>query len=117
MAQFETAYYATLTEVTDPCGKDREEEWRKRHFGYGLLILFKSEYKMPGKTFVCFYKEAPGELIPPYFRTSPGEQKIQGNNLFLTTRNSCYTFRLEQLIPESKQKKIKDIYREYFILH
>ena len=84
-------------------------EWRERYIGVeGVLSVYESTSKAPGKCFIRMeyyggYKlvpadDSPGELEimgeGRFFTTSPGELTDAGDQLWLTTKNSQYVFKL-----------------------
>ena len=62
--------------------------WRKKHEGFfGIINLYQSERKHPGKYFIGIY-----DIDLQYLKTSAGDLTTDGNRMTLTTNNSKYIF-------------------------
>ena len=69
---------------------------RKKHEGFfGIINLYQSERKHPGKYFIGIY-----DIDLQYLKTSAGDLITDGNRITLTTKNSKYIF--EWLSAEEK---------------
>ena len=75
--------------------------WREKYIGKpGCLSLFESVKKYPGERFVymnCY--------LFGWFTTTCGEIVIDGDILTITTRNSRYVFKIEEILPWQKNEK------------
>ena len=67
----------------------------------GLIVIFESEQKVPGRHFIYFYPHDTNSFFtdpeviafgPAYFHTSIGKVSKGQNRIFIDTKNSKYTF-------------------------
>ena len=76
--------------------EDKDWEWRKKYEGfYGIMNLYQSQRKHPGKYFIVIY-----DIELQYLKTGAGDLITDGNRITLTTKNSKYIF--EWLSAEEK---------------
>ena len=80
----------------EPTGERVEDVawgWRKKFEDfYGVLHIYQSQHKHPGKYFIALY-----DIELQYLKTSAGELIAESNRIILITKNSKYTFEyLEQ---------------------
>ena len=76
--------------------EDKDWGWRKEFEGfYGIMNLYQSQRKYPGKYFIVLY-----DIELQYLKTGVGDLITDGNGITLTTKNSKYIF--EWLSAEEK---------------
>ena len=80
-------------EPNDERKSDEDWGWRKKFEGfYGVMQIYQSQHKHPGKYFIALY-----DIELQYLKTSAGELIAESNRIILITKNSKYTFEyLEQ---------------------
>lgn len=83
--------YARLLSVKKCSNLPNDQwEWRKDYIGFeGCLLIFQSEFKYPGKTYIHITD------FHRYLTTGCGEYVIDGNRLTIITRNSKYIFEIQ----------------------
>lgn len=72
----------------------------------GLIAVFESEKKMPGKRFIYFCPNEPNATFQRYFATTPGEIEEIDGKLLIETMHSIYTFKLDE---DGVSKSDKDL--------
>ena len=76
-------------EPSDKRKDDKDWEWRKDYEGfYGIMNLYKSQRKHPGKYFIAIY-----DIEMQYLKTGAGDLITDGNQITLVTKNSKYIFK------------------------
>ena len=69
--------------------EDKDWGWRKEFEGfYGIMNLYQSQRKHPGKYFIVLY-----DIELQYLKTGAGDLITDGNQITLTTKNSKYIFK------------------------
>lgn len=90
MAELIKKSFAKLVSVEPMSGNTSNEvwAWRKKYEGfYGIMNLYQSQRKQPGKYFIVIY-----DVDLQYFKTGTGELTMDDNHITLITKNSKYTF-------------------------
>ena len=83
------------------------EGWQQVYLGLsGLLCIYESEHKVPGKRFIYFYPNEPDMPMQRYFHSSIGDLKVEGTKIRLTT-NHIYTFEEGNFISDDDALIIK----------
>ena len=76
-------------EPSDERKSDEDWGWRKKYEGfYGIMNLYQSQRKYPGKYFIVIY-----DVELKYLKTGAGDLITDGNQITLTTKNSKYIFK------------------------
>ena len=76
-------------EPNDERKSDEDWGWRKKYEGfYGIMNLYQSQRKYPGKYFIGIY-----DIELKYLKTGAGDLITDGNQITLTTKNSKYIFK------------------------
>ena len=76
-------------EPNDERKSDEGWEWRKKYEGfYGIMNLYQSQRKYPGKYFIGIY-----DIDLQHLKTSAGDLITDGNQITLVTKNSKYIFK------------------------
>lgn len=90
MAELIKKVFARLVSV-EPNKKRKEDKdwgWRKEFEGfYGIMNLYQSQRKHPGKYFIVIY-----DVELQYLKTGAGDLTVDGKRITLITKNSKYTF-------------------------
>jgi len=72
----------------EPSAKSDEWSWRKGFEGfYGIIHIYQSQRKNPGKHFIVMY-----DIKFNYLKTGVGDLTEHDGRITLTTKNSIYTF-------------------------
>ena len=75
-------------EPNDERKSDEDWGWRKKYEGFcGIMNLYQSQRKYPGKYFIGIY-----DIDLQHLKTSAGDLITDGNQITLTTKNSKYIF-------------------------
>lgn len=76
-------------EPSDKRKGDKDWEWRTKYEGfYGIMNLYQSQRKHPGKYFIVIY-----DIELQYLKTGAGDLITDGNQITLITKNSQYIFK------------------------
>lgn len=75
----------------------------------GMLAIFESECKNPGKHFVYFFPLEQNNLMQRYLRTSIGDLTQNDTTMTVSTKNSIYKFRIEEDCMPGDQKTVIQI--------
>lgn len=76
-------------EPNDERKSDEDWGWRKKYEGFcGIMNLYQSQRKYPGKYFIGIY-----DIDLQHLKTSAGDLITDGNQITLTTKNSKYIFK------------------------
>ena len=90
MAELIKKDYGRVVSVTpkNPSCVSEEWTWRKAYEGfYGIMHIYQSQHKCPGKYFIVIY-----DIEFNYLKTGAGDLTEHDGRLTLTTKNSIYTF-------------------------
>ena len=80
------------------------DDWHRDFLGLeGMLCIYESEHKAPGKRFVYFYPNEPGAQMQRYFNSTSGEVSETRNKLILTT-NHRYVFSIGDYMSEEDRE-------------
>ncbi len=75
-------------------------DWHDEFLGLdGMLCIYESEHKAPGKKFVYFYPNEPGADLQRYFNSISGELTETGNKIVLE-ENRRYEFEIGDFLSE-----------------
>ncbi len=66
----------------------------------GMLCIYESEHKAPGKKFIYYYPNEPDSETLRYFNSTPGEISESGNMLILESGHR-YSFEQGDFVSES----------------
>ena len=66
----------------------------------GMLCIYESEHKAPGKKFIYYYPNEPDSETLRYFNSTPGEISESGNMLILESGHR-YTFEQGDFVSDS----------------
>jgi hypothetical protein len=84
-----------------------ERDWRAEYLHKpGLIGIFASEHKAPGKRFAHFYPYEPDSPFQKRLRTSVGDLTIGGDIYTMTTKNSIYSFIRDDLALSETEKAV-----------
>jgi len=86
-----------------------ERDWRAEYLHKpGLIGIFASEHKAPGKRFAHFYPYEPDSPFQKRLRTSVGDLTIDddGYNMTITTKNSIYSFTRDDMALSEVEKVV-----------
>lgn len=100
------AFFGRLEECLDKDGVPyTETDWRSTYAGLpGLIAVYESERKAPGKKFAYFFPDIPNLVVPDWLRTSAGELQVEDKIYTITTINSRYVFVMnEDALPEENR--------------
>ena len=76
-------------EPNDTQKADKAWGWRKKYEGFcGIMNLYQSQRKYPGKYFIGIY-----DIDLQYLKTSAGDLITDSDQIILTTKNSKYIFK------------------------
>ncbi|MBO4373903.1 MAG: hypothetical protein J5829_02240 [Lachnospiraceae bacterium] len=76
-----------FTGFTDPEGNPLSD-WHDEYLGLeGMLCIYESEHKAPGKKFIYFYPNEPDSEMQRYFNSISGELSRSGNRIILEADN------------------------------
>lgn len=108
MARLEACLFGMLESCCHADGTPYSKgNFRTVHEGQtGLLKVYVSERKTPGKKFIYFFPNAPQNIFQNYLHSSTGNLKQNGNLIVLTTENSEYRFRIEPMSVSEGDKRI-----------
>ena len=77
------------------------DDWRGEFVNtVGLLGIFKSERKAPGKQYLCYFPNEPEEVTQRYFHTSVGILTEEDNMIYLEG-NHIYKFEVGDFISDN----------------
>lgn len=82
-----------------------KNDWRSAYCSLsGLIAVFESERKAPGKKFIYFFPKGSAGQQQEWLQTSLGDLQIIDDIYMIVTRNSKYIFRRDDDIftPEEK---------------
>lgn len=90
--------YGILSSIKDSNGCEYpKDDWRISYKNlFGIIHVYVSEKKDPGKNIIYFYPEDLDRPVPErrWLSTSVGTYQCDGNMLVCTTKNSIYTFEI-----------------------
>lgn len=111
MARLIQLTYGYVESVCSADGKPyQSSDFRSQYYDTpGLIIVFQSEYKNPGKCFAYFFPFEQNDMMQRYLRTSLGNLKQGEKDMTVSTNNSIYKFRLEENCLTEEQKRITQI--------
>ena len=103
MAKHITDRIVKFVGYTDLEGK-RINDWHDEYLGQcGMLCIYESEHKAPGKKFIYFYPNEPDSDIQRYFNSVSGELRESGSRIFLETDHR-YEFEAGDFLSEDDRK-------------
>lgn len=80
------------------------DDWHRDFLGLeGMLCIYASEHKAPGKRFVYFYPNEPDTQMQRYFNSTSGELYEVRNKLILIT-NHRYVFSIGDYVSEEERE-------------
>ena len=108
MSKLQMIFFGYLDSCTDRAGLDyQDNNWRAEYFHKpGLIGIFASEHKAPGKMFAHFFPYDPDSPFQKRLRTSVGDLTIDGDIYTMTTKNSIYTFIRDDLALSETEKAV-----------
>lgn len=105
MAKHITNKIVRFVSITDLSGKINND-WHDEYLGMeGMLCIYESEHKAPGKKFIYFYPNEPESDLQRYFNSISGELRESGNRIFLET-DQRYEFEVGDFLSEDEQKML-----------
>lgn len=94
-----------LVSITDQ--NDNEENWQKEYLNLsGVMLIFRSEKKSPGKHFIEFfpYEDSP---MQRYMKIAIGDIEMKDDYMTLKTAYGSYCFLVsDNLLEESMKREI-----------
>ena len=72
----------------------------------GMILIFESVNKTPGKHFVYFYPNYPDSINQKYFHTSIGDLDIDDKRCSISTQNTEYVFELDESLVSESDKEL-----------
>ncbi len=103
MAKHIANRFVRFVSYTDLAGNP-VSDWHDEYMGLaGMLCIFESEHKAPGKRFVYFYPNEPDAFDQRYFNSIPGILSESGNTLVLE-ENHRYEFEEGEFISEDDKE-------------
>lgn len=78
------------------------EDWRINYVDtVGLLSIYESEHKAPGKYYAYYFPNEPENLMQRYFNTSPSVL-TEKDNMICLERNHIYTFEIGDYLSDDE---------------
>ena len=108
MSKLQRIFFGYLDSCTDRDGLEyQDNNWRAEYFHKpGLIGIFASEHKAPGKLFAYFFPYEPDLPFQKRLRTSVGDLTIDGDIYTMTTKNSIYSFSSDDLALSETEKAV-----------
>ena len=69
----------------------------------GMLCIYESEHKAPGKRFVYFYPYEPDNDLQRYFHSTAGNY-IESDNIITLVTNEIYEFEIGEYLSEDNKE-------------
>lgn len=111
MAQLVRLTYGYVESVDDIDGNPYPtDDFRSDYYDVpGIIAVYKSKRKAPGKRFAYFFPNEPDSTNQRYLRTSLGEMEESGTKITVRTTRSVYKFRIEENCLSQEEKDILEI--------
>ena len=108
MSKLQRIFFGYLDSCTDRDGLEyQDNNWRAEYFHKpGLIGIFASEHKAPGKLFAHFFPYNNDSPFQKRLRTSVGDLTIDGDIYIMTTKNSIYSFIRDDLALSETEKAV-----------
>ena len=108
MSKLQRIFFGYLDSCTDRDGLEyQDNNWRAEYFHKpGLIGIFASEHKAPGKLYAHFFPYEPDSPFQKRLRTSVGDLTIGGDIYTMTTKNSIYSFIRDDLALSETEKAV-----------
>ena len=108
MSKLQRIFFGYLDSCTDRDGLEyQDNNWRAEYFHKpGLIGIFASEHKAPGKLFASCFPSDPDMTFQKLLRTSVGDLTIDCDIYTMTTKNSIYSFSSDDLALSETEKAV-----------